>query len=87
VTKNRKSRPDKRKGKSNPNHPPTKKPKADFEPIIKDETQEGNFTVMVGGVQPPKPKADFVPVVTDETVPGECIGIIGVSHPPKNPSH
>jgi hypothetical protein len=52
-----------------------------------DETQEGNFTVIVGGVQPTaKDKADFVPVVIDETVEGECIGIIGVSRPPKKPT-
>ncbi len=87
MTKNRKSRPSKKKGQSNPNHPPTKKPKADFEPIIIDETQKGNFTVIVGGVQPPaKAKADFVPIVIDETVEGECIGIIGVGRPPKKPS-
>jgi hypothetical protein len=39
MTKNRKSRLSKKKGQSNPNHPPTKHTKADFEPTIIDETQ------------------------------------------------
>ena len=74
MSKNRKSRLSKKKGQSSSTHPPT----------IIDETQGGNFTVIVGGVQPPaKTKADFVPMVIDETVEGECIGIIGVSRPPK----
>jgi hypothetical protein len=62
MTNNHKLRPGKKTRQSNPNHPPTEHPKADFEPIIIDETQKVTFTVIVGGVQPPaKTKADSCP--------------------------
>lgn len=86
MTKNRKSRLSKKKEQSNPNHPPTKHPNADFEPVEIDETAEfeGRCIAIIGGVRPPaKAKADFVPRISDETVPGECTGIIGVSRMPK----
>jgi hypothetical protein len=62
---------------------PPAKPNTGLRPVI-DETEEGTFTVMVGGQQrPKKTKAAFVPMEIDETTPGESMGIVGVSIPPK----
>jgi hypothetical protein len=86
MTKNRKSRPNKKKGQSRSNQPPpTKNPKTDFVPQEIDITgqTEEESVVFVGGVRPTaKTKARFIPHVTDITEPGNIEIWVGGQQPP-----